>query len=93
MTNDLLNSVLAFASTLAVVVLALVQLVKTTVNVPKNMVPLIGLVVGLVIGAVAYPFTELALVPRLWSGGLAGLAATGLFELAFNPKNGTTRQG
>ncbi len=93
MTNDLLNSVLAFASTLAVVVLALVQLVKTTVNVPKNIVPLIGLVVGLLIGAVAYPFTELMLVPRLWSGGLAGLAATGLFELAFNPKNGTTRQG
>ncbi|WP_411345512.1 holin [Paenibacillus sp. WLX1005] len=92
MANDLLNSVLAFASTLAVIVLALVQLVKTTVNLPKNWVPLIGTVVGILIGAAAYPFTDLELVPRLWAGGLAGLSATGLFELAFNPKNGTTKE-
>jgi hypothetical protein len=31
------------------------------------------------------------LVLRLWSGGLAGLSATGLFELAFNKRNGFTK--
>jgi len=28
---------------------------------------------------------------RLWAGGLAGLSATGLFELAFNKRSGTTK--
>lgn len=89
---DKMQLVLAFASTLAVVVLALVQLVKTTVNVPKNILPLIGLVVGLLIGAAAYPFSDLELVLRLWAGGLAGLSATGLFELALNKRQGTTKE-
>ncbi|MNK75875.1 Phage holin [compost metagenome] len=81
MDNINLTAVLAFASVLAVFVLAMVQLVKTTVNVKKNLLPVIGLGIGLVIGAVATPFTELDLTLRLWSGGLAGLSATGLFEL------------
>lgn len=91
MENQNLTEVLAFASVLAVFVLAGVQFVKSTINVPKNILPLIGLVIGLVIGAVAYPFTSLELVLRLWSGALAGLSATGLFELAFNKRYGTTK--
>lgn len=92
MDNANLTAVLAFASVLAVFVLAGVQFVKTTVNVPKNIVPAIGLVIGLIIGVVAFPFTDLGLVLRLWAGGLAGLSATGLFELAFNKKDGTTKE-
>lgn len=92
MHTDILDSVLAFASTLAVFVLALVQLVKNTVNVPRNIVPLIGLAIGLAVGAAAYPFTELHLTLRLWAGGLAGLSATGLFELAFNKRTGMTKE-
>ncbi|KHF33403.1 Phage holin [Paenibacillus sp. P1XP2] len=92
MENQVLDSVLTFASVLAVFVLALVQLVKSTVNVPKNIVPVIGLVVGLVVGAAAFPFTDLELVLRLWAGGIAGLSATGLFELAFNKRDGNTKE-
>jgi len=91
MNNDALNGVLAFASVLAVFVLALVQLVKNTVNLPRNLVPAVGLVIGLLVGALAYPFTPMELVLRLWSGGLAGLSATGLFELAFNKRSGSTK--
>ncbi|WP_339814506.1 holin [Paenibacillus sp. FSL R5-0928] len=91
MENQNLTDVLAFASVIAVFVLAGVQFVKTSFNVPKNILPLIGLVIGLLIGAVAYPFTELGLVLRLWAGGLAGLSATGLFELAFSKRDGTTK--
>lgn len=92
MENQVLDSVLTFASVLAVFVLALVQLVKSTVNVPKNIVPLIGLVVGLVVGAAAFPFTDLELALRLWAGGIAGMSATGLFELAFNKRDGNTKE-
>lgn len=91
-TGEILDDVMAFASILAVFVLAIVQLVKNSINVPRNAVPIIGLVIGLLIGVVAYPFTELDIVLRLWAGGLAGLSATGLFELVFNDRQGTTKE-
>ncbi|MGG6314097.1 holin [Paenibacillus macerans] len=90
MQNEILTNVLAFASVLSVFVLALVQLVKTTINLPKNLIPFIGVVIGVLVGAAAYPFTEMELVLRLWAGGLAGLSATGLFELG-NIRQGMTK--
>ncbi|NUU62829.1 holin [Paenibacillus agri] len=92
MENQNLSNVLAFASLLSVFVLTGVQLVKVTVKVPKNILPLIGVIVGMLIGAAAYPFTDMELVLRLWAGALAGLSATGLFELAFNNRNGNTKE-
>lgn len=91
MNNAILTQVLSFASILAVFVMSIVQLVKTALNINKNFVPVVGVLVGLLIGVVAYPFTDMDLVLRLWSGGLAGLSATGLFELAFNKRDGNTR--
>lgn len=82
---------LIFATVLLPIVTSLVELVKRTVNLPKNIIPLISFVVGLVIGLVAYPFTELELMMRLWAGGFAGLAGTGLFELTMNKREGSTR--
>ena len=92
MDNQNLTDVLAYASVLAVFVLALVQLVKNNIAMPKNLVPFVGLAIGLLIGAASYKFTELDLVLRLWAGGLAGLSATGLFELAFSKRDGTTKE-
>jgi hypothetical protein len=92
MQNEVLTSVLAFATVIAVFVLAAVEAIKRTINVRRNALPAMGLVVGLLIGWVAYPFTELDLVLRLWSGALAGLSATGLFELAFSKRDGTTKE-
>lgn len=85
-----MEAVLIFAGVLVAIVIALVELVKTTVAVPKNLVPLIGFIIGLVVALAAYPFTELPWDHRLWAGAFAGLAATGLFELAFNKRPGTT---
>lgn len=92
MDNGILAQVLAFASVLAVFVMSIVQLVKTTLNINKNYVPIVGVAAGLLIGAAAYPFTDMDIVLRLWSGGLAGLSATGLFELAFNKRDGNTKE-
>ena len=86
-----MEQVLAFASTLSVIIIAFIQLIKATVNVPKNLVPLIGLVVGLAVGAIASPFTDLDIGLRLWAGAFAGLSATGLFELVFNNRPGNTK--
>lgn len=91
-TGKILDDVMAFSSILAVFVVALVQLVKNSINIPRNALPMIGLLIGLLIGAAAYPFTELDIVLRLWAGGLAGLSATGLFELVFKNRPGTTKE-
>lgn len=91
MVNEILTSVLAFASVLSMFVLAGVQLVKNLFNMPKNVIPVVGLVIGVLIGAASYPFTDLDITLRLWAGGLAGLSATGLFELV-NRRSGTTKE-
>lgn len=86
-----MEEVLAFATTLGVIITALVQLVKKTVNVPNNFIPLISLVIGLLIGAAAYPFTDMDMVHRLWAGGIAGLAGTGLYETVIAKRSGTSK--
>jgi hypothetical protein len=82
-----MQDVLVFATIISPVILALVELVKGTFPIRKNFVPLAALVLGLVVGYAAMPFTDLDLTLRLWAGGLAGLAATGLFELV-TPRKG-----
>ncbi|TSB46526.1 holin [Alkalicoccobacillus porphyridii] len=74
--------ILILASIISPVVLALVELVKRTVQVPKRFLPLSAVIIGLIVGGLSYPFTDLDLGMRLWAGGLAGLSATGLFELS-----------
>ncbi len=88
---EIFEQVLTFASILAVIVTALTQGVKMSINLPKNIVPLVGVLIGLILGAVAYPFTDLELVTRLWAGGIAGLSATGLYELV-TKRTGTTKE-
>lgn len=86
-----MQEVMLFSTVIAPIILALVQLVKTTVDVPKNIVPLIAFGVGLLVGFASIPFTDLDLTMRLWAGGLAGLASTGMFELV-NTRLGSTKE-
>lgn len=85
-----MQDVLIFATVIAPIIFALVELAKRTVEMPKNIVPAVALVIGLAVGFAAQPFTDLDLVLRLWAGGLAGLSATGLFEL-INTREGKTK--
>lgn len=81
MENEMMQQVLVFGSVLSPFVASLLQVIKRLAALPKNFIPLIAVVIGLGLGAVAYPFTEMPLILRLWSGTGAGLASTGLFEL------------
>ena len=79
--------ILMLATILSPVVLALVELVKRTITLPKRYLPFIAVIIGLSIGGLSFPFTDLELSMRLWAGGLAGLSATGLFELGKRRKD------
>lgn len=90
MENEVMQQVLIFATLIMPVVAALMEGVKRSVKLPKNFLPAISLIIGLLIGAAAYKFTDMDLVLRLWAGGFAGLAGTGLFEL-IKKRNGVTK--
>ncbi|WP_404407765.1 holin [Jeotgalibacillus malaysiensis] len=88
--NEVMKDVLAFGTVLLLIILALVELAKRSFTIKKNFVPALAVVVGLFIGFAAIPFIDLDLTLRLWAGGLAGLSATGLFEI-FNFRDGVTK--
>ncbi len=81
-----MEQVMMFATVLAPIVTALVELAKKTAPVPKKYVPIISFAIGLGVGVLAQPFTDLDIVLRLWAGGFAGLGGTGLFELVKQSK-------
>jgi Bacteriophage A118-like holin, Hol118 len=76
-----MEEVMTFASIISPIVIALVQLIKKTIAVNKRYLPLISLLIGILVGFLAWPFTDMDVVLRLWSGGFAGLAASGLYSL------------
>lgn len=75
-------NVLILATILLPIITAVIELVKRAVKVKKNYIPLMSVVLAMVIASLAYPFTDLNLTLRLWAGAFAGLASTGLFEIA-----------
>ncbi|MGC4379067.1 holin [Fictibacillus sp. Mic-4] len=83
--------ILAFASIILPIVTAVTEVVKRAFSLPKNLVPAIAFVLGIVIGFAAAPLTDLDWTLRLWGGALAGLSSTGLYELAFNKREGKTK--
>jgi hypothetical protein len=90
MDNEVMQQVLIFTTILAPIVAAVVQVVKQTVTLPNNVLPILSLVIGLAVGSVAFPFTEMDLVLRLWAGAFAGLGGTGLYELVAK-REGTSK--
>lgn len=82
--------VIVFATIIAPLSAAFVELLKVTFKISKNYIPLLSVVVGIVLAIVAYPFTDLDLINRIWSGALAGLSGTGMYELVAK-REGTTK--
>lgn len=76
-----MDEILILGAVISAVVLGCVELVKYTNLVSKRFLPLVGIVIGLVAGYFSYSFTDLNVNMRLWAGLVAGLAATGFFEL------------
>lgn len=89
--QELMESVLAMMTVIVPVVTAVVEMIKRTFGVDGRLLPLISFVCGIAIGLAAYPFTSMSADLRMWVGALAGLAATGLFEVAFKKRQGTSK--
>ena len=81
-----MTDIMLLATILAPIIIGLVEVVKRMIEPPAKFVPLVALLVGLVVGIGATPFTDLDIIYRLWAGAFAGLSATGLFELVKKTK-------
>lgn len=82
--------IMLLATIIAPVTTGLIEVVKQAVNLKKNYIPLLGVVIGLLIGVLAAPISDIDLYLRLWAGGLSGLSASGLYELT-SKREGTTK--
>lgn len=78
---------MVLVTVLGPVITGLVAVIKSAVKLQNNYIPLLALVVGVVVGFVSQPITDLDLYMRLWAGGIAGLVSVGLYEV------GTKREG
>lgn len=88
----IIDTIIIFASALSVLTLAIVQLVKTSTNIPNKLMPLISTLIGLIVGAVALFIPEitgdLSVGGHLLAGAVSGLSASGLYDLASKTKQG-----
>lgn len=82
MQNEIMTMVLTFATVIGLIVTMFMEMLKQAFKekLSANLIPVVAFVVGLAIGAVSYPFTDMDLVLRLWAGGIAGWMASGIYE-------------
>lgn len=85
-----MDEILLFSTIIAPIILAIVEVFKRAVNFPKNYIPVVAIVVGVVVGYFSSSFSDLDTSLRIWSGILAGLSSVGLFEF-FKTNVGTTK--
>lgn len=62
------------------VIIGLSEVAKQTVRIPKNIIPLVAIFIGIMVGIAAAPFTTVDIFIRIWAGVIAGLASVGLYE-------------
>ncbi|MEN1893185.1 holin [Staphylococcus nepalensis] len=90
-----MEQIISFATIISILTIGIVQGIKQTGSIPKNIVPLISIVIGGVIGGVSLfipeIFSELSIGARILGGIISGLMATGLWETG-KKRSGNTKQ-
>lgn len=81
-----MDNIITVAMVLMPMVLAITEVIKSSVVMKKNLIPLISVVVGLVLGVLSYYVTDLRLegytmVDHIFVGFASGVLATGTYEL------------
>lgn len=76
-----LTFLLIIAASIAVFVIAAIEVVKRTTNIAARYLPITSIVVGIFVGIIAKPYSEYDYYTMVIAGALAGLSACGLFDL------------
>ena len=90
-----MEQIIAFAGILSAITIALTEVIKRTNTIPKNIIPIISMVIGVAVGGITafIPeiITELSISGRLLAGLISGLMATGIWE-TLRTREGTTKE-
>jgi len=80
-----MTEILAMATIIAPITNGVVQAAKKATRVNDNLLPIVAIGVGAILGGGAY-FLDAEIGMRIWAGGISGLASVGLFETGKNIK-------
>lgn len=78
---DYPQELLLLVTLITPVIVGLNEVIKQSISIPKNLIPLVALFVGILVGLAAAPFTSVDIFVRIWAGAIAGLSSTGLYEV------------
>lgn len=81
-----MDNIITVAMILMPMVLAITEIVKSSVVMKKNLIPLVSVIIGLILGVLSYYVTDLHLegytvVDHVFIGFASGVLATGTYEL------------
>lgn len=76
-----LSNIFMIAMVMVAIVLAVAEVLKKTFNLNTQYMPITSVVIGIFIGLVLWPLSEYPVYVMLMSGFIAGLTASGTFDL------------
>lgn len=89
-----MEQIIAFAGVISVITIALTEVIKRTKAIPKNIIPIISIFIGVIVGGltafIPEIVSELSIAGRLLAGLISGLMATGIWE-TFKDKKGFSK--
>ena len=92
-----MDEIIIYSGIIGALTLAIVELVKTSTNVPAKLMPLISVIIGVVIGAIALFIPEitgeLSVGGHLLAGLISGLSASGLYDVFSKTTQGIKDSG
>ena len=92
-----MDEIIVYSGVIGLLTLAIVELVKSSTNVPAKLMPLISVIIGVVIGAIALFIPEitgeLSVGGHLLAGLISGLSASGLYDVFSKTTQGIKDSG
>ncbi|MEA0565046.1 hypothetical protein [Lysinibacillus irui] len=76
-----LTNIFTLAAIMVAIVLAVAEVLKKTFNLDTQYMPITSVVIGIFIGLVLWPLSEYPVYVMLMGGFIAGLTASGTFDL------------
>ncbi|WP_369378826.1 hypothetical protein [Lysinibacillus fusiformis] len=76
-----LTNIFTVAAIMVAIILAVAEVLKKTLNINTQYMPITSVVIGIFIGLVLWPLSEYPVYVMLISGFISGLTASGTFDL------------
>lgn len=87
-----IDTIILYAGFISVLTFAIVQLIKTSTNIPTKLMPLVSVFIGISVGVIALFIPEitgqLSVGGHILAGAISGLSSSGLYDLAAKTKKG-----